>query len=104
MTAAGVATLLKKVVVDFFKKPGIWLAVLFIVMFRFAEGQVQTIGPLFLLEARDKGGLGLTTGQVADVYGWVGTGAFLVGSVLGGFVTSRLGLKRAMPLLIVAMA
>ncbi|MFX7942006.1 hypothetical protein ABTK32_19060, partial [Acinetobacter baumannii] len=50
------------------------------------------------------GGLGLTTGQVADVYGWVGTGAFLVGSVLGGFVTSRLGLKRAMPLLIVAMA
>lgn len=104
MTAAGVATLLKEVVVDFFKKPGIWLAVLFIVMFRFAEGQVQTIGPLFLLEARDKGGLGLTTGQVADVYGWVGTGAFLVGSVLGGFVTSRLGLKRAMPLLIVAMA
>ena len=44
--------------------------------FRFAEGQVQTIGPLFLLEARDKGGLGLTTSQVADVYGWVGTGAF----------------------------
>jgi PAT family beta-lactamase induction signal transducer AmpG len=29
--------------------------VLFIVLFRFAEGQVQTIGPLFLIEARDKG-------------------------------------------------
>jgi PAT family beta-lactamase induction signal transducer AmpG len=103
LTAAGVAAMLKAVVIDFFSKPGIWRAVLFIVMFRFAEGQVQTIGPLFLLEARDKGGLGLTTGQVADVYGWVGTGSFLVGSVLGGWVTSRLSLKRAMPLLVLAM-
>ena len=103
LTAEGVATLLKEVVIDFFKKPGIWLAVLFIVLFRFAEGQVQTIGPLFLLEARAKGGLGLTTGQVADVYGLVGTGSFLVGSVLGGYLASALGLKRAMPLLIVAM-
>ena len=104
LTAAGVAAMLKDVIKDFLSKPGIWLAILFIVLFRFAEGQVQTIGPLFLLEARDKGGLGLTTGQVADVYGWVGTGAFLVGSVAGGYVTSKLGLKRAMPLLIMAMA
>ncbi len=103
LTASGVAAMLKEVIADFFKKPGIWRAVLFIVMFRLAEGQVQTIGPLFLLEARDKGGLGLTTGQVADVYGWVGTGAFLVGSVLGGYLTSALSLKRAMPLLLIAM-
>jgi PAT family beta-lactamase induction signal transducer AmpG len=103
LTAAGVAAMLKDVIEDFFRKPGIWRAVLFIVMFRFAEGQVQTIGPLFLLETRDKGGLGLTTSQVADVYGWVGTGAFLVGSVLGGWVTSRLSLRRAMPLLVLAM-
>ena len=104
LTAAGVAAMLKSVIADFFRKPGIWRAVLFIVMFRFAEGQVQTIGPLFLLEARDKGGLGLTTSQVGDVYGWVGTGAFLVGSVLGGWVTSKLSLRRAMPLLVLAMA
>jgi PAT family beta-lactamase induction signal transducer AmpG len=93
----------KAIVIDFFSKPGIWLAVLFIVLFRFAEGQVQTIGPLFLLEARDKGGLGLTTSQVADVYGWVGTGAFLVGSVLGGYFTAWLTLRRAMPVLLIAM-
>jgi MFS transporter, PAT family, beta-lactamase induction signal transducer AmpG len=104
LTASGVAVMLKEVVIDFFKKPGIWQAVLFIVMFRLAEGQVQTIGPLFLVEARDKGGLGLTNSQVADVYGWVGTGAFLVGSVLGGWVTSKLSLRRAMPLLLVAMS
>lgn len=104
LTAAGIWRTLREVIADFFKKPGIWLAVLFIVLFRFAEGQVQTIGPLFLLEARDKGGLGLTTGQVADTYGAVGTGAFLVGSILGGYFTSWLGLKRAMPVLILAMA
>ncbi|WP_067066537.1 MFS transporter [Roseateles chitosanitabidus] len=94
----------REIVIDFFRKPGIWMAVLFIVLFRFAEGQVQTIGPLFLIEARDKGGLGLTTSQVADVYGWVGTVAFLVGSVLGGYFTAWLSLRRAMPVLLLAMS
>jgi PAT family beta-lactamase induction signal transducer AmpG len=104
LTAAGIWATTQEIVIDFLRKPGIWMAVLFIVLFRFAEGQVQTIGPLFLLEARDKGGLGLTTSQVADVYGWVGTVAFLVGSVLGGYFTAWLGLRRAMPVLILLMA
>jgi PAT family beta-lactamase induction signal transducer AmpG len=95
---------LVEVVQDFLSKPGIWMAVLFIVMFRFAEGQVQTIGPLFLIEPRVSGGLGLTTEQVGKIYGTVGTGAFLVGSILGGYFTSWLSLRRAMPYLIVAMA
>jgi len=92
-----------EVVADFLKKPGIGIAFLFIILFRFAEGQVQTIGPLFLIEARDKGGLGLTTEQVGGIYGTAGTAAFLVGSILGGYFTAALGLKRAMPALIVAM-
>ena len=104
LTAAGIWATTKEIVFEFFKKPGIWLAVLFIVLFRFAEGQVQTIGPLFLIEARDKLGLGLTTSQVADVYGWVGSGGFLAGSIIGGYFTAWLGLKRAMPVLILAMA
>lgn len=104
LTVAGIVGTLKEVIADFLGKPGIWLAILFIVMFRFAEGQVQTIGPLFLIEARDKGGLGLTTEQVGGIYGTAGTAAFLVGSILGGYFTSWLGLKRAMPVLILAMA
>ena len=94
---------LRDVVVDFFRKPGIWLAILFIVLFRAGEGQIQTIGPLFLRDARTAGGLGLTTDEVGLIYGTVGTGAFLVGSVLGGYFTSWLGLKRAMLALILAM-
>ena len=104
LSAASVVRTLLEVVKDFLQKPGIWLAILFIVLFRFAEGQVQTIGPLFLLEARDKGGLGLTTEQVGGIYGTVGTAAFLVGSILGGYFTSWLSLRRAMPVLIAAMA
>ncbi|MFO1252198.1 MAG: MFS transporter [Inhella sp.] len=92
-----------EVVADFLKKPGIGIAFLFIILFRFAEGQVQTIGPLFLIEARAQGGLGLTTEQVGGIYGTAGTAAFLVGSILGGSFTAALGLKRAMPALILAM-
>ena len=104
LTAAGVWRTLREVLADFLGKPGIWLMILFIVMFRFAEGQVQTIGPLFLIEARDKGGLGLSTEQVGGIYGTVGTAAFLLGSIVGGYFTSWMSLRRAMPFLIVAMA
>ncbi|GAA5184921.1 MFS transporter [Niveibacterium umoris] len=104
LTAAGIGRTLVEVIRDFLKKPGIALAFLFIILFRFAEGQVQTIGPLFLIEARDHGGLGLTTEQVGGIYGTAGTAAFLVGSILGGYFTSWLGLKRAMPWLILGMA
>jgi MFS transporter, PAT family, beta-lactamase induction signal transducer AmpG len=101
---ARVAQTLKEVIADFLRKPGIWMAMAFIVLFRFAEGQVQTIAPLFLKEARAQGGLGLSTEQIGYVYGTAGTLAFLLGSILGGYFTAWLGLKRAMPVLIVAMA
>ena len=101
--AAGIAATLWDVLVDFFSKPGIWLAILFIILFRAGEGQIQTIGPLFLREARAAGGLGLTTDEVGWVYGTAGTVAFLVGSVCGGYFTSWLGLRRAMLALILAV-
>jgi MFS transporter, PAT family, beta-lactamase induction signal transducer AmpG len=99
----GTALLLREVLVDFFTKPGIWVAVLFIVLFRAGEGQIQTIGPLFLRDPRSAGGLGLTTDQVGIVYGTAGTVSFIVGSILGGYFTAWLGLKRALPVLILGM-
>jgi PAT family beta-lactamase induction signal transducer AmpG len=100
---AGTAVLLRDVLVDFFRKPGIWVAILFIILFRAGEGQIQTIGPLFLRDPRTAGGLGLTTDQVGIVYGTAGTVAFIVGSILGGYFTAWLGLKRALPILILGM-
>jgi PAT family beta-lactamase induction signal transducer AmpG len=94
---------MKDVIITFFQKPGIWLAILFILLFRVGEGQIQTIGPLFLREAKNLGGLGLSTAEVGIVYGTAGTIAFLGGSVLGGYFAAWLGLKRALPWLILAM-
>lgn len=104
LTMSGISKTLREVIGDFLQKPGIWMAILFIVLFRFAEGQVQTIGPLFLIEPRANGGLGLSTEQVGGVYGTVGTAAFLTGSILGGYFTSWLSLRRSMPVLLAAMA
>jgi PAT family beta-lactamase induction signal transducer AmpG len=99
----GAVDVLVDVVRAFFAKPGIWMGIVFILLFRLAEGQVQTIGPLFLRDARALGGLGLSTQEVGAIYGTAGTAAFLVGSILGGWFTSRVGLARAMLVLILAM-
>jgi PAT family beta-lactamase induction signal transducer AmpG len=99
----GTVDVLVDVVRAFFAKPGIWMGIVFILLFRLAEGQVQTIGPLFLRDARAIGGLGLSTQEVGAMYGTAGTAAMLVGSILGGWFTSRVGLRRAMVVLILAM-
>jgi len=100
---SGVARTLWEVLVDFLKKPGVWLAILFIILFRAGEGQVQTIGPLFLRDGRELGGLGLSTSEVGWAYGTAGTFAFIAGSIVGGYFAAWLGLRRAMLWLILAM-
>lgn len=102
-SARQIAATLVDVIRAFFAKPGIWLAILFIILFRAGEGQIQTIGPLFLRDAKALGGLGLSTAEVGAVYGTAGTLAFLAGSIGGGYFTAKLGLRRAMPWLILAM-
>ena len=91
------------VVVSFFKKPNIILLLVFIFLYRAGEGQVVRIGPLFLVDKRAVGGLGLTTDQFGAIYGTFGTIAFITGSILGGYCTSWLGLKRALLPLICVM-
>ena len=91
------------VIVSFFKKPSIYWLMLFIFLYRAGEGQVVRIGPLFLVDARAAGGLGLSTEQFGTIYGTFGTLAFIAGSVMGGYFTSWLGLRRALLPLIVVM-
>lgn len=91
------------VLASFFRLPGVWLAIAFIVLFRAGEAQVQTIGPLFLKDAREAGGLGLGTAEVGWSYGAAGTLAFLAGSIASGYFSAWLGLKRALLPLVVAM-
>jgi PAT family beta-lactamase induction signal transducer AmpG len=102
-THHGVGGTLSDVLASFFRLPGVWIAIAFIVLFRAGEAQVQTIGPLFLKDAREAGGLGLGTAQVGWSYGAAGTLAFLAGSIASGYFTAWLGLKRALLPLVVAM-
>ena len=102
-TVSAVAGTLWHVIVDFLKKPGVWLAILFILLFRASEGQIQTIGPIFLRAARTAGGLGLSTDEVGWAYGTAGTIAFILGTMAGGYFAAWLGLRRAMLWLIVGM-
>jgi PAT family beta-lactamase induction signal transducer AmpG len=91
------------VVVRFFQKPNIVLLLIFIFLYRAGEGQLVKIGPLFLKAARADHGLGLSTAQFGTIYGTLGTAAFIAGTVLGGYFTSWLGLKRAIVPLIIIM-
>ncbi|HEX3155095.1 MAG TPA: MFS transporter [Candidatus Angelobacter sp.] len=91
------------VVARFFQKPNIILLLVFIFLYRAGEGQLVKIGPLFLKAARADYGLGLSTAQFGTIYGTLGTAAFIGGTVLGGYFTSWLGLKRAIVPLIIIM-
>jgi PAT family beta-lactamase induction signal transducer AmpG len=80
--------------VIFFKRKDIIATLLFLLFYRFAEAQLVKLVSPFLLDPRDKGGLGLTTSEVGIVYGTVGIIALTAGGLLGGYVISKKGLRR----------
>lgn len=81
---------------SFFRKKDVWIAVTFILLYRFPEAQlVKMINP-FLLDPSSEGGLGLSTAQVGLVYGTIGIIGLTLGGILGGVLVSRYGLKRCL--------
>lgn len=81
-------------VASFFRKPGIVSMLAFLLLYRLAEAQLVALVSPFLLDARDSGGLGLTTAQVGFVYGTLGIAALSLGGILGGILVARDGLGR----------
>ena len=78
----------------FFTKENALVAILFMLLYRLPEAQlVKLINP-FMLDPVDKGGLGLTTGEVGFVYGTVGIVGLTIGGILGGIAAAHGGLKR----------
>jgi PAT family beta-lactamase induction signal transducer AmpG len=77
----------------FFQKPGIGTALAFLLLYRLGEAMLVKMASPFLLDAREVGGLGLTTGQVGIVYGTVGILSLTLGGIVGGIAASRKGLK-----------
>jgi PAT family beta-lactamase induction signal transducer AmpG len=88
---------------SFFQKPGVVLAMAFILLYRFDEAQLVKVISPFLIDTRAAGGLGLTTSQVGVAYGTFGILALTCGGLLGGFAAAKYGLKRMLPIMVCSM-
>ena len=80
----------------FFGRRDILLVLAFILTFRLGESQLIKLVVPFLKDPLAKGGLGLTTSQVGMVYGTIGVLFLTLGGLLGGYLISKVGLKRAL--------
>lgn len=90
-----------EVFTSFFKKPGMGLAITFILFFRLGESQLVKMASPFLLDPTSVGGLGYSTTEVGTIYGTIGVVFLTIGGILGGVLISKQGLKKWMlPMLI----
>ena len=80
----------------FFRKPHVWTAIAFMLLYRLPEALLIKMLNPFLLDPVEQGGLGLLTETVGIVYGTVGVIALTVGGILGGMAASRWGLKKSL--------
>ncbi len=87
---------LGNVLLAFFKKKHIVYYIFFIILYRFAEGFVMKIVPLFLKAGVEEGGLGLSVEEIGLFYGTFGAGAFVLGSLLAGYYVAAKGLKNTL--------
>jgi PAT family beta-lactamase induction signal transducer AmpG len=83
----------------FFQKKYIAWGIVFIILYRFAEGQAMKIVPLFMKADRAAGGLGLETSQIGILYGLFPPVAFILGSILAGYFTAKRGLRKSLLIL-----
>ncbi len=88
----------------FFTKPGVWLAIAFMLLYRLSEGFLVKLCQPFLVDTRETfvrdgqilgGGLQLSTDTVGLLYGTIGVICLLVGGILGGIFIARRGLKHS---------
>ncbi|MCQ2341824.1 MAG: MFS transporter [Paludibacteraceae bacterium] len=82
--------------VEFFRKPAILLAMLFMLLYRLPEALLLKLCVPFFLAPIEEGGLALTMDTVGELYGGLGVVMMLLGGILGGLAGSRWGLKRVM--------
>ena len=95
-TSGDAARTFARAFATFFRKPQVARMIAFAFFYRLGMGLLDKMGPLFMIDARAHGGLGLTNQLLGDINGTFGTGAFIVGSLLGGLYVARRGLRRSL--------
>lgn len=88
---------------SFFSKKDIWVMIAVIFFYRFGEGLIEKIGPLFLLDQRALGGLGLDNVSLGAINGTYGTLGFIVGALLGGLFAAKMTLRRSFVVMALAL-
>ncbi|HOX22988.1 MAG TPA: MFS transporter, partial [Elusimicrobiales bacterium] len=84
----------KNIFGDYIRQKDILAILLFIVLYRFAETILGKMSAPFMLDAVEKGGLGLSTKEVGLLYGTVGLAALTAGGILGGWLLARYGFRK----------
>lgn len=80
----------------YFMKPGVVLAIVFMLCYRLPEAFLLKLCMPFLVDSQAAGGLGMSTASVGIAYGTIGTIFLTIGGILGGIFVSRLGLKKSL--------
>ena len=83
---------------SFFRKKDIGMMITFILLYRLGEGFLEKLGPLFLLDSKASGGLGLDNFAVGNINGTFGSAAFIAGALIGGWIAARFSLQRSLVL------
>jgi PAT family beta-lactamase induction signal transducer AmpG len=79
---------------SFARQPRFGAVLAFVLFYRFGEAMVTLIAPLFMRDARELGGMGLSVAEVGIINGVAGIIGIILGGIAGGAVISRFGLRR----------
>ena len=78
----------------YFTKPGVLLAIIFMLLYRLPEAFLIKMCMPFLVAGKEAGGLELSTAEVGIVYGTIGILGLTIGGIIGGIVAAKGGLKK----------
>jgi PAT family beta-lactamase induction signal transducer AmpG len=92
-SAAAAVRILRDSFTTFFQKRQVWRMIAFAFLFRLSIGFLEKIGPFFMVDGADKGGLGMSNELLGLIYGTYGLAAVLLGSLLGGWFVAQRGLR-----------
>lgn len=81
---------------EYVRTPRLAAVLAFVVFYRAAESMLTPMISPFLLRSSEQGGMGLSEAAVGLAYGTIGVSALLVGGLCGGWLVSRIGLRRSL--------
>ena len=94
--AAAIVKEFARTFATYFTKPGVWLAIAFMLLYRLPEAFLLKMCMPFLVASKEVGGLALSTAEVGIVYGTIGVIFLTVGGILGGWFAAVKGLKKSL--------